>query len=161
MDNMQLLIGLLLVGGAIGLAIYAVLSQVTERAVAPVLSGLTNLGRRFTPVGYVDSVRQKFIRAGDGTNDAVDRFLAVRVITIAAIVPITWFVFFFNPLGLTGMAQYLVFAILMFAAIAGPDAMLNRRVAERQHDLRVKLPDILDLLTISVEAGLGFEQALA
>src|SRR5215207_7788268 len=124
MDNMQLLIGLLLVGGAIGLAIYAVLSQVneksvvrsslrqldgyevenvrdqellapvTERAVAPVLSALTNLGRRFTPVGYVDSVRQKFIRAGDGTNDAVDRFLAVRVITIAAIVPITWFVFF-------------------------------------------------------------------
>jgi tight adherence protein C len=190
MDNMQLLIGLLLVGGAIGLAIYAVLSQVneksvvrnslrqldgyevenvrdqellapvTERAVAPVLSGLTNLGRRFTPVGYVDNVRQKFIRAGDGTNDAVDRFLAVRVITIAAVIPIVWFVFFLNPLGLSGMPQYLVFAILMFAVIAGPDAMLNRRVEERQHDLRVKLPDILDLLTISVEAGLGFEQAL-
>ncbi|MGZ4718083.1 MAG: hypothetical protein ACXWCB_15455, partial [Acidimicrobiales bacterium] len=123
MDNMQLLIGLLLVGGAIGLAIYAVLSQVneksvvrnslrqldgyevenvrdqellapvTERAVAPVLSGLTNLGRRFTPVGYTDNVRQKFIRAGDGTNDAVDRFLAIRVITVASIIPITWFSF--------------------------------------------------------------------
>jgi tight adherence protein C len=190
MDNMQLLIGLALVGGAIMLAIYAVLSQVneksvvrnslrqldgyevenvrdqellapvTERAVAPVLTGLTNLGRRITPVGYTDSVRQKMIRAGDGTNDAVDRFLAIRVITIAAVIPIIWFSFFWNPLGLSGMPQYLVFAILLFAALVGPDAMLNRRVEERQHDLRVKLPDILDLLTISVEAGLGFEQAL-
>jgi len=190
MDNMQLLIGLGLVGGAIMLAIYAVLSQVneksvvrnslrqldgyevenvrdqellapvTERAVAPVLTGLTNLGRRLTPVGYTDNIRQKMIRAGDGTNDAVDRFLAIRVITIAAIIPIIWFAFFWNPLGLTGMPQLLVFGLLIAAVGIGPDAMLNRRVEERQHDLRVKLPDILDLLTISVEAGLGFEQAL-
>jgi len=190
MDNMQLLIGLALVGGAIMLAIYAVLSQVneksvvrnslrqldgyevenvrdqellapvTERAVAPVLTGLTNLGRRLTPVGYTDNIRQKMIRAGDGTNDAVDRFLAIRVITIAAIIPIIWFAFFWNPLGLTGMPQLLVFGLLIAAVGIGPDAMLNRRVEERQHDLRVKLPDILDLLTISVEAGLGFEQAL-
>ena len=57
------------------------------------LGGLTNLGRRFTPVGYADNVRKKFIQAGDGTADAVDRFLAIRVITVAAIIPIIWFSF--------------------------------------------------------------------
>ena len=190
MESTQLLIGLLLIGGAVGLGIYAVLSQVnekavvrdslrqlegyevenvrdqellvpiSERAVAPVLDGLTTLGRRFTPVGYTDNVRKKYIQAGDGSADTIGRFLAVRVITVACI-PVAFIgVYFWNPLNVTGLPQTLLFLLLAAALLMGPDAMLSRRVEERQHDLRIKLPDILDLLTISVEAGLGFEQAL-
>ncbi|MCU0268719.1 MAG: type II secretion system F family protein [Acidimicrobiales bacterium] len=136
------------------------LAPITERAVTPVLNGLSNLGRRFTPTGYVDGVRQKFIYAGRGSADAVDRFLAVRVITVVLIPFALVFVYLWNPLGLSGMTQLIVFALLVLALLLGPDAILNRRVEERQHELRIKLPDILDLLTISVEAGLGFEQAL-
>src|SRR3954468_24067971 len=100
------------VGGAVGLIIYAVATQaeeksvvrdslrqlegyevenvrdqellapISERALMPVLGGLTSLGRRFTPVGYVDGVRKKFINAGNGSAEAVDRFMAVRVLTV-------------------------------------------------------------------------------
>jgi len=136
------------------------LAPVTERALMPVLGGLTSLGRRFTPVGYVDGVRKKFINAGNGSAEAVDRFMAVRVLTVAAIIPIFWFFFIWNPIGFEGMMQWLCFLLFFAACVIGPDTILSRRVAERQHDLMVTLPDTLDLLTISVEAGLGFEQAL-
>jgi tight adherence protein C len=136
------------------------LAPITDRALLPVLSGLTSLGRRFTPVGYVDGVRKKFIHSGNGSADAVDKFMAVRVITAAAILPMFFVFYIWNPIGLEGMMQLLSFLLFFAACLLGPDTILSRRVSERRHDLQVKLPDILDLLTISVEAGLGFEQAL-
>jgi tight adherence protein C len=90
----------------------------------------------------------------------VDRFLAVRVIT-AALVPFAFiFTYVWNPVGVTGTAQLALFGVLSLALILGPDARLSREVEARQLELRKQLPDVLDLLTISVEAGLGFEQAL-
>ncbi len=190
MDNAELLIGLLLIGGAIALVLYAIFSQINEksvvrnslrqldgyevenvrdqellapisqRAVAPVMEGLTRVGRRITPVGYSDSIRTKFIQAGNGSADAVDRFMATQVAVAFLCVPTIWFFYFYNPVGLSGLMQLLSTVILCAVWLFAPYALLTRRVDERQLELRRKLPDILDLLTISVEAGLGFEQAL-
>jgi tight adherence protein C len=185
-----LLLGGLLLGGAIALVVWTVLSQVnekavirdslrqldgyevenvrdqellvplTERAFLPVVGALTSVGRRFTPVGYVDNVRAKFIHAGNPSADAVDRFLAIRVITVALIPAILIVFYGWNPLRMEGLLQLLIVLMLSVALLIGPDAMLSRRVAERQLSMQRQLPDVLDLLTISVEAGLGFEQAL-
>ena len=187
---MELVIGGLLLAAAIGLIFYIVLTQAdekamvrnslrqlegyevenvrdqellipfAERAVAPVMSGLTSLGRRFTPTGYVDNIRRKFVWAGVGNADGVDRFLAIRVLTAALVLPVFFVVFVLNPFGLGGMLKFVVTALLVAALLLGPDAWLNRKVEERHLQLQEKLPDVLDLLTISVEAGLGFEQAL-
>ena len=132
--------------------------SVTTRVFLPVARSFIDVGRRFTPSDYVDKTRRKLLIAGRGSPEAVDRFLAVRVLTIA-LIPV-WFVLAFFVLPLKGVAPLGVFALLAFASFAGPDAWLNREMADRQHQIRVKLPDILDLLVISVEAGLGFEQAL-
>jgi tight adherence protein C len=186
----ELLVILLVIGAMLALVIYTVLAQaderttvrdslrqlegyevenlrdqellapISERALLPVIGGLTNVGRRFTPVGYVDNVRQKFIYAGEGSADAVDRFLAVRVITVALIPFVFIFFFIWNPTGRDGTLQLAAFILLSLALVLGPDALLSRRVEARQLALRRQLPDVLDLLTISVEAGLGFEQAL-
>jgi tight adherence protein C len=132
------------------------LNPLRDRALVPALKGLTDLGRRFTPVGYVDKVRMKFVYAGEPNADAVDRFLATQVLGVAIAVVAA----IFAIVSFTGMMRIAIVLFALLLGVLGPSATLNRKVADRQHQLRIKLPDILDLLTISVEAGLGFEQAL-
>jgi tight adherence protein C len=136
------------------------LNPLAERALVPVLGALTNVGRRLTPVGYVDGVRHKFLLSGRPSPSAVDRFLAIRVITVLLVPGAIWFAYIWNPAGLAGKTQLGVALMLTLVLMLGPDAKLNRAVEERQHDVLRGLPDVIDLLVISVEAGLGFEQAL-
>ena len=136
------------------------LDPLKDRALKPVLEGLTGLGRRFTPVGYVDKVRDKFVHMGNTSPQAVDRFLALRAATVAGAVLAFLAVFVFNVTGLTGNLKLAVGVLSILVLLLGPDSILNRKVEERQTAIQRSLPDILDLLTISVEAGLGFEQAL-
>ncbi|MBV8162368.1 MAG: type II secretion system F family protein [Acidimicrobiia bacterium] len=134
------------------------LNPLRERAVQPVVTWFTSVGRRLTPIGYVDGVRRKLTLAGQFSPENLDRFLAIRVVSLA-LIPV-WALLSFVIVPLGGGSKLAIFGLLTLGSILGPDAILNRRVAERQHAIQVKLPDILDLLTISVEAGLGFEQAL-
>jgi tight adherence protein C len=185
-----LLISTLLIAGAVGAVIYTVLTQLDERqmvreslrqldgyevenkrdqemldplrdrALKPVMEGLTGLGRRLTPTGYVDKVRLKFVHMGNPSPQAVDRFLALRVVTVVASVLTFLFVFVINITPFTGKMQLAVGGLLIAVFMIGPDSVLNRKVEDRQKQIQRSLPDVLDLLTISVEAGLGFEQAL-
>lgn len=123
-------------------------------------SGAGDLGRRFTPTEYVEKVRTKFALAGRDSTAEIDRFLAMRVFAIAAVPLLLFFTFVINPLGLEGFSRIGVVCGTIAALILGPDAKLTRAVDARQTAILSDLPDVLDLLTISVEAGLGFEQAL-
>lgn len=179
-----------LIAGAVGTLIYTVLNQLDERhtvreslrqlngyevenqrdqelldplrdrAIKPLMGTLTGLGQRFTPVGYVDKVRQKFVHMGNPDPAAVDRFLALRVATVVGAVLTFIFVFVINITPLTGTMRLAAGGLVMALFLIGPDSVINRKVEDRLKRIQRELPDVLDLLTISVEAGLGFEQAL-
>jgi len=136
------------------------LDPLKDRALQPVLTGLSAIGQRFTPTGYVDKVRQRFVWAGEHDPAKVDRFLAVRVLCIVAAVLAFIAVFILGVLPLDGIMRLVAGGALVAAFVFGPDKVLDSKVAKRQHAIQIQLPDVLDLLTISVEAGLGFEQAL-
>ena len=128
----------------------------SERVFAPLNAKLLQLGKRFTPVGYVESVRKKLSVAGRRGPEALDKFLAIRALTVAAIPVWMFVVFAILPVG----GKFWIALLGALCLGIGPDARLNKAVEIRQKQIRRALPDILDLLTISVEAGLGFEQAI-
>ena len=109
--------------------------------------------KRFLPTEYLDKLRHKLVLAGRGPPDQIDQFLVIRVLSVVA-VPVLWLVVW-TLTNLTGTTLRAVIVLIGLFGAIGPDAWLNRTVAERQFAMRRKLPDVLDLLTISVEAGSG------
>ncbi len=134
------------------------LKSLRERVLLPVVGQLARFSDRFTPAGYVSQIREKLILAGSPKGLDADRFLAIKVLGAVSIVFWAWFAFSFAALG--GFYGLIVTGVMWGISFMGPDVYLRRKTDARQYEIAVKLPDILDLLVISVEAGLGFEQAL-
>ena len=133
------------------------LAPISERVVAPLLEGLTGVARRFTPAGFGEGVAQKLVMAGNPPNLNVDKVLVFKLLGIVSVV--IWIPIIL-ALGFTGLFAIVGVAVLWGVSFMYPDVMISRKIDDRQKEISRKLPDILDLLVISVEAGLGFEQAL-
>lgn len=134
------------------------LESLGTRVLQPVSEGMVGLARRFTPAGYVESLKRKVLLAGSPPGFEVDRLLVLKILGAAS--GLVWVPLVYLVLGLGGAVALLLTGFLWAASFFGADVTLDRRVEARQHQIAVQLPDILDLLVISVEAGLGFEQAI-
>ena len=129
-----------------------------QRTVGPMVLKISNLLRRFTPVGYLEKKQHQLILAGSPGNLDAPAFVVIKLLTSAAGLLAGFFLVSFGSDALQRGAL-LVFPIVL--GFFGPDAWLQRKVDERREEMLRALPDILDLLVISVEAGLGFDSALS
>jgi tight adherence protein C len=134
------------------------LESIGARVIAPISRGLVDLTRRVTPVGYSETVKRKIVLAGSPPGYEVDRFMILKLLGFAS--GLVWI-----ALVATYFSTNRLFAILLVlfawgSCFFGPDVILDGRIARRRDEIERRLPDTLDLLVISVEAGLGFEQAL-
>ena len=130
-----------------------------DRVSGPVQGILTKLGRRFSPSGYADGIRVLMLRAGRLEAGAADRFMATRVLGFIAAPLVA--VLAFSATASMGTLKYMAAGLGIAACIILPSSKLNRQVEDREKRIRQQLPDILDLLVICMEAGLGFSAAVA
>jgi tight adherence protein C len=130
-----------------------------ERVLAPMVRRASTFAVRFTPAKTLESTKHKLDLAGNPNNWSPSEFFGIRVIACVAMGGLIFFVLslanvkvFPDRLGFT-----LLFAVLGFML---PALWLGSKISGRKKSVIKSLPDALDLLTICVEAGLGFDQAM-
>jgi tight adherence protein C len=129
-----------------------------ERIVRPSIQRLARAGRR-QEGGMIARIDAKLERAGYPGGLRGADWVGVKLMSLIAFVVL----FFVLALFLTGspiLGLFFGIAGAAFGYIA-PEFWLGRRMRARSYAMILQLPDALDLLTISVEAGLGFDAALS
>lgn len=117
---------------------------------------LTQLARRLSPGGMTDSLQRRLDLAGNPGSWTPDRVLAAKGIGLLVLGGLG------ALFGLGSPALFVPYAGL--GALIGfflPDVLLYNSGDRRQAKIRAALPDAMDMLTVCVEAGLGFDAALA
>ena len=131
--------------------------RATDRAVKPLVEQLAARARRFTPHGVLAGLERRVLLAGAPAAWPIERVLAAKLLFGAAGLGLGLLRLVSAP----GLGRLLVAAAATAAGYLGPDLALHNRASKRQTKIGTELPDTLDQITVSVEAGLGFDAALS
>ncbi|MBF4769015.1 type II secretion system F family protein [Nocardioides agariphilus] len=128
-----------------------------ERVLLPLQNRFTGLGRRLSGADSAERIRHKLDLAGNPPGWTVDRVMSGKV--VGAMAGLVGGVLFSFMLG-GPLTKVIVVAGVTLAGFFSPTFYLYQRAYDRSARLLRELPDAIDLLTISVESGLGFDAAL-
>jgi tight adherence protein C len=127
-----------------------------ERVLSPTRSGLAGIALRVTPKASPEAIGTKLLAAGLGRRFTPEAFLAVKA----------FFALGGFAVGLLLGASRGFFLALVLGLVFGafglilPDFVVSSKVKGRRERIKAELSDALDLLAVSVEAGLGFDGAV-
>lgn len=123
----------------------------------PVLQNLGELALKLSPGGATDLLRKRLSLAGSPRGFGVIEFIGARVVC--------GILGFFMAIWAQAIIQDSLTKLVIFILVFGmlflmPDLMLSRMIESRQYRIRKVLADTIDLLVVSVEAGMGFDGAI-
>jgi len=122
-----------------------------------IAAGLAKVVLRVMPRTTREDVQERVLAAGYGQRLTPERLLAAKAV-------LGLFGAFFGlliGLQLPAATAFLLFICFLAVGFVGPDIIVNGRIRDRRERVLAALPDALDLLAVSVEAGLGFDGAVA
>ena len=133
----------------------------SDRVIYPIARKLGELAIKFTPQNALHSISRKLELAGSPGKLDATMILALQFIAGVFFSGIVILVF------AVGTTQWPLSRVVLFALLFGflgfyfPQLWLSSKISRRQKEVRRAMPDALDLLTICVEAGLGFDAAIS
>jgi tight adherence protein C len=127
------------------------------RVALPLFRWLASTARRITPFGWVDALRRNLMLAGKTGDYTLERTLALKFALGA--LGLVFGIAFLGSLGST--RQLLLTGVIAAVFFFVPDLLASAQGRQRQDAMLRELPDTLDQVTMSVDAGLGFEAALS
>ena len=131
----------------------------SQRIVTPMLRNVSEWIASFAPATLLQANRQRLQRAGHPWGLMADGFLTLRLVSLVA-----GLLAAAGVLRLTGVGSGFRFLLAIGAASAGylaPSWMVDRIANKRCRQIKKALPNVIDLLVVSVEAGLGLDGAIA
>jgi tight adherence protein C len=131
----------------------------SERVVEPALARLSKLSRRLTPSEGAERIQHRLDIAGNPPGWTIERVQGLKLVGFVGLLVV--------GLGLTmvlGLSLFATLTVSVGLSMLGymlPNIVIHQMGETRSKQMQRDLPDALDLLTISVEAGLAFDAALA
>ena len=130
-----------------------------DRTVRPLADSLSGALGRYTSASFADKTEKRLAMAGNPGDLRVTDFLAIKAVS-AVVFAIGFGLLFFFPLNSGPVMAVALGGVGLVLGWMAPEFWLGRRIRARQKAILMSIPDALDLLTISVRAGLGFDAAL-
>jgi len=131
-----------------------------ERVIIPMVRRVGEFSARFTPQKAIQDTTRRMELAGNPWPIDASTFLAIRFILAVVFGGFLTAVVLISPPS-NPNDNFMYIGGATFAGFYLPHLMLTSRITRRQTEIRKAMPDALDLLTICVEAGLGFDAAMS
>ncbi len=131
-----------------------------ERVIYPIARKMGEIAIRFTPQNAMRSIERKLELAGVSSSIDPTIILATQFIGLVIFGGLILFVLSIGSTGWPLGRKLLLSLLFGLLGFYFPTMLLSSRISRRQKEIRKAMPDALDLLTICVEAGLGFDAAM-
>jgi tight adherence protein C len=128
------------------------------RMIKPVARRASGLARALLPGNYREGLRRRLAQAGLGERLGPEEFVVLQLISVGVGAGIAFLATTVANTSPGWSVRVVAFVAIWAAGL--PEAWLSRMRERRNTSIRRELPDVLDLLVISVEAGLGLEGAI-